>query len=185
MSFPSAFPRVPVRSAVAPSDIATAIEFVNRVNWLFETWDVESMVQSFTPDAVAFHFHGTIRGEEEIRRFFEQDYPYLVPGVGRHATNHIVDADGEGVQVRYHNLLVRHAWPEDAKALGAGEVMESTSLPAFWLYSPMRDRLRRTAGGWKIHERHIGGSTTRAAFNPVDASVAAIAPHLPRVAVQP
>jgi ketosteroid isomerase-like protein len=181
MSVPDAFPRVLPHSSVAPAEIASAVDFVNRVNWLFETWDVDAMVRSFTPDAVAYHFHGTIRGEAEIRRFFEQDYPYLVPGVGRHATSHIVDTDGDGVQVRYHNLLVRHSRPADAPALGAGQVMDSLDLPALWLYSPMRDRLVRTPEGWKIRERYIGGSTTNVHLNPVDASVEAISPYLPRI----
>ena len=76
------------------------MDFVNRVNWLFETWDVDAMVEAFLPDGVAYHFHGVIRGQTEMRRFFDHDYPYLIPGVCRHATNHIVDADGDDVIVR-------------------------------------------------------------------------------------
>lgn len=135
----TAFPPVPHTSAVSADDRASAVDFVNRVNWFFETWDVEAMIDAFLPDAVAYHFHGTICGHAEIRRFFEHDYPYLIPGVGRHATNHIVDKDEDGVVVRYQNLLIRHASPEDAQKLGAGQVMHSdTGLPAIWLYSPMR-----------------------------------------------
>lgn len=176
-----AFPSIPRHTAVAPEDWSSAVDFVNRLNWLFETWDVDSMVQAFLPDAVAYHFHGTIRGHEEIRRFFEQDYPYLIPGVSRHATNHIVDADGDGVVVRYQNLLIRHATPADAASLAAGEVLHSDSgLPAIWLFSPMRDRLRRTAEGWKVHERFIGGSVTNRALTPTDTSAEATAPFMPK-----
>jgi hypothetical protein len=178
----SAFPAVARTSAVDPGDRASAVDFVNRLNWWFETWDVDAMVDAFLPDAVAYHFHGTIRGHAEIRRFFEHDYPYLIPGVSRHATNHIVDADEDGVAVRYHNLLVRHASPEDAPALGAGQVMHSDSgLPGIWLYSPMRDRLRRTASGWKVFERYIGGSTTNNALTPTDTSPLAMAAYLPTI----
>lgn len=77
-----------------------------------ETWDVDAMVDALLPDGVAYHFHGTIRGQSEMRHFFENDYPYLNPGVSRHATNPIVDRDEDGVVVRYHNLLVRYATPE-------------------------------------------------------------------------
>lgn len=59
-----------------------------------------------------------------------------MPGVCRHATNHIVDQDGtDGVTVRYHNLL------------------------------PMLDRLRKTADGWKIYERYVGASAMNPHFS--------------------
>lgn len=178
----TAFPAIAAQTKIDPSDHITAIDFVNRVNWLFETWDVEAMIRSFTPEAVAYHFHGTIRGHAEIRHFFEVDYPYLIPGVGRHATNHIVDPDGDGVVVRYHNLLIRHAKPEDATKIGAGQVMESKDdLPAIWLYSPMRDRLVKTPEGWKIWERYIGGSTTNARLNPSDTKASAFVDYMPRL----
>jgi hypothetical protein len=178
----TAFPSVPHVSTVSAEDRASAVDFVNRVNWFFETWDVEAMIEAFLPDAVAYHFHGTINGHTEIRRFFEHDYPYLIPGVGRHATNHIVDEDEDGVVVRYQNLLIRYASPEDASKLGAGQVMHSDAgLPAIWLYSPMRDRLRKTAAGWRIYERYIGGSTTSRVLTPADTSAAAAAPYLPKL----
>ncbi len=105
------------------------------------------------------------------------------PGVSRHATNHIVDVDEDGVSVRYQNLLVRHALPEQARNLGAGQVMESdTGLPSLWIYSPMHDRLRRTPGGWKIHERYIGGSTTNRAWTPKDTAADSVASYLPTLA---
>jgi hypothetical protein len=179
-----AFPPIERWNSVEPAEVASAVDFVNRVNWLFETWDVESMIDAFLPDAVAYHFHGIIRGHAEIRRFFEHDYPYLIPGVSRNATNHIVDADEDGVVVRYQNLLVRYAAPEQAPALGAGQVMHSEDgLPSVWLYSPMRDRLRRTDAGWKIFERYIGGSTTNRKLTPPDLSASAFAEFMPRPGV--
>ncbi|MCQ8280082.1 nuclear transport factor 2 family protein [Acetobacteraceae bacterium KSS8] len=160
-SLPARFPRVPLASAVSAQDRAEAVDFINRVNWPFETWEVDAMVEAFLPDGVAYHFHGVIRGREAMRRFFDRDDPDLVPGVGRHATNPIVDRDGDGVSVRYHNLLVRYAMPEHAGELAAGGVRESDGdLPGLWIYSPMLDRLRRTPDGWRIAERHVGGSMT-------------------------
>lgn len=57
-----------------------------------------------------------------MKQFFANDYPYLIPGVSRNATNHILDQDEDGVVVRYQNLLVRYAAPQSAAALGAGQV---------------------------------------------------------------
>lgn len=177
-----AFPRVALRSRVDPADQASAIDFVNRVNWLFETWDVDAMVEAFTPEGIAYHFHGTIRGQTEMRRFFDEDYPYLIPGVSRHATNHIVDADEDGVAVRYHNLLVRYAPVEIAPQLGAGEVLESDAeLPGIWIYSPMLDRLRRVDGEWRIHERYVGGSMTNRRLAVGHLSSEAIAGFMPKL----
>lgn len=176
-----AFPKIQNGVDVDPADRISAIDFVNRVNWWFETWDVEAMVDAFLPDAVAYHFHGTINGHEQIRHFFAHDYPYLIPGVSRHATNHIVDTDEEGVVVRYQNLLVRYATPESAAVLGAGQAIKSTDdLPAIWLYSPMMDRLRRTATGWKISERYIGGSTVNTRLDPTTKDASEIAPYMPK-----
>lgn len=174
------FPRVATGGDVLADERISAIDFVNRVNWLFETWDVEAMLDAFLPEAVAFHFHGTIRGLGEMRRFFEHDYPYLIPGISRHATNHIVDRDEDGVVVRYQNLLVRYASVEAAPDLGAGQVMHSDDgLPAIWIYSPMMDRLRRSNGRWKIAERYIGGSTTNNRLSPAETSAEQVAPYLP------
>ncbi|CAH2709082.1 SnoaL-like domain-containing protein [Xanthomonas campestris pv. nigromaculans] len=177
-----AFPKVGTGAGVDPADRISAIDFVNRVNWWFETWDVESIMDAFLPDAVTYHFQGTHSGIEQREHFLAHDYPYLIPGVSRHATNHIVDQDEDGVVVRYHNLLVRYASPEAAAALRAGQVMDSPDdLPAIWVYAPMMDRLRRTEDGWKIMERYLGGSTTNSRLDPSTKSASEIAPYLPKV----
>jgi hypothetical protein len=176
------FPKIQAGANVDAADRISAIDFVNRVNWWFETSDVEAMVDAFLPEAVAYHFHGTIEGHEQIRHFFAHDYPYLIPGVSRHATNPIVDHDQDGVVVRYQNLLVRYASPQAAAALGAGEAMHSADdLPGIWLYSPMMDRLRRTETGWKIIERYIGGSTVNSRLDPLATQAQDVAPYLPKV----
>jgi SnoaL-like protein len=174
------FPSVLPYSVVAPADRASAIDFVNRVNWLFDTWDVDAMVDAFMPESVTYHWHGTNRGRDETRRFFNEIYPYIIPGVSRHATNHIVDPDEDGVVVRYHNLLVRYAPPEAAPALAAGQVMESPDdLPGIWMYSAMVDRLRRTENGWKIFERYVGGTTTNNRLTPEQTDPAYFSPYMP------
>ncbi|MET0704429.1 MAG: nuclear transport factor 2 family protein [Mycobacterium sp.] len=155
------FPRVTHQSALPVEDRITAVDFVNRVNWLFEVWDVDAMVESFLPESTTYHFEGTVHGHAGLRAFFRDDYPYLIPGVARHATNHIVDADGaDGVVVRYHNLLVRYGSPDGTPGVlpAPGVVDSGEGLPAIWIYSPMLDRLRRTADGWRIFERYVGHS---------------------------
>ncbi|MEU1212584.1 nuclear transport factor 2 family protein [Streptomyces sp. NPDC005791] len=175
----SKFPSVPRNGSVDANDWTSAVDFVNRVNWLFETYDLEGMISSFLPDARVYHFHGNLNGEGDIRRFLTDDYPYLIPGVSRNATNHVVDRDADGVAVRYQNVLVRHAWPQQAVGLQAGQVLESDDLPAIWLYSPMLDRLRLTDDGWKIAERHIGGSMMNKRLSLPDTSRASVEEFLP------
>lgn len=138
------------------------------------------MVDAFLPERIAFHFYGTIRGSTEMRRFFEDDYSYLIPGVSRHATNQIVD--GECVAVGYQNLLVRYAAVDIAPELGAGEILESSDeIPAIWIYFPMLDRLRRVDGEWKIVERCIGGSMTNRRLQRIDRNPETLAPLMPVV----
>ncbi|RQR32381.1 nuclear transport factor 2 family protein [Burkholderia sp. Bp9143] len=174
------FPRIVAARRIDPDRRASAVDFVNRVNWLFETWDLENMIQSFTEDAKVIHFKGEISGETAIRHFLTEVYPYLVPGVSRCGTGHIVDEEENGlVAVRYHNLLVRYAAPEDAPKMSDGELTESDDLPMIWMYSPMLDRLRETEDGWRIAERYIGGSTTNRRLTPKDIAAAAIRPFLP------
>jgi SnoaL-like domain len=176
------FPPVLPYSAVDPADRLSAIDFVNRVNWLFDTWDVDALVDAFLPESVTYHWHGTNRGQGETRRFFEEVYPYIIPGVSRHATNHIVDPDEDGVVVRYQNLLVRYAAPEQAPEFAEGRVVPSPDdLPAIWMYSPMIDRLRRSDSGWKILERHVGGTTTNDRLTPSRTEPAYFAPYLPQI----
>ena len=144
----TSFLRVHPYSTVTAEDRISAIEFINRVNWFFDIWDVDAIVQAFAENSVTYHFHGTNRGRAEVRKFLTEKYPYLIPGVSRHATNHIVDADEGGVVVRYHNLLIRYAAPEVAPGMGFAKAIESQEdLPGIWLYSVMVDRLRRTQEG--------------------------------------
>lgn len=165
-------PAVSVYSNESQADRSSAVDFVNRVNWHFERNNIGNMLESFTTDAVAFHFHGEIRGHEAMRHFFEVDYQYLIPGVCRVAANHIVDEDGDGVVVYYQNLLVRHTWPlldeenTAQKTEQNGLRHSEGNTPGIWLYSPMIDRLTKTPTGWKIWERYIGASTMNVDLSP-------------------
>ncbi len=161
-------PPIGLDSTVDPADRVSAIDFINRVNWLFDAWDIDAMVEAFLPDSVTYHTHGVNRGRAETRRFFQQLYPYIVPGVSRLATNPIVDRDGDdGVIVRYHNLLVRYSAEATSPRIVGGQVVGSPAdLPAIWVYSEMTDRLRRTESGWRIFERRVGATTMNDRLGP-------------------
>jgi ketosteroid isomerase-like protein len=176
-------PAVVLGSTVDPADRVGAIDFINRVNLLFDAWDIDAMVEAFLPDSVTYHTHGINRGREETRRFFQQMYPYSVPGVSRIATNPIVDRDGDGVIVRYHNLLIRYAPEAAGPRVIRGDVVDGPDdLPAIWVYSAMTDRLRRTDSGWRIFERHIGKTTMNDRLRPIPSRPGYTDPYLPRAA---
>ncbi|MGB8209432.1 MAG: nuclear transport factor 2 family protein [Mycobacterium sp.] len=130
------------------------------------------MVEAFLPDSVTHHTHGVVRGRIETRRFFQEQYPYTVPGVSRHATNPIVDPDDDGVIVRYHNLLIRYSAEASSPRIVGGQVVASPSdMPTFWeVFSAMTDRLRRSDGGWRIFERRVGPTSMNDGLTPGGAS---------------
>ncbi len=173
-------PSVVLSSRVDTADQVSAIDFINRVNWLFDAWDIDSMVEAFLPDSVTHHTHGIVRGRIETRRFFQEQYPYTVPGVSRHATNPIVDPDDDdGVIVRYHNLLVRYSAEASTPRIVQGQVVASpTDLPALWVYSAMTDRLRRTDAGWRIFERRVGPTSMNDRLTPGASNSGHMDPYL-------
>ena len=179
-----ALPSLVLHSSVDTADQVSAIDFINRVNWLFDAWDIDAMVEAFLPDSVTHHTHGIIRGRIETRRFFQQQFPYAVPGVSRHATNPIVDPDGDdGVVVCYHNLLVRYSTQTASPRIVGGQVVSSpTDLPALWVYSAMTDRLRRTDDGWRIYERRVGEMSMNDRLTPGASSSGYVDPYLSPVA---
>ncbi|GKU09483.1 unnamed protein product [Fusarium langsethiae] len=75
---------------VTSEERSSAIDFVNRHNLIFEEFDHEKMTNTFLPDAAVYHTHGTIRGHENMKEFFVSKYGSVIPGVSRHATNHVV-----------------------------------------------------------------------------------------------
>jgi hypothetical protein len=166
--FAPKLPPVVLDSAVEPADRVTAIDFINRVNWLFDAWDIDAMLEAFLPDSVTHHTHGITRGVIETLRFFQDQGPYVVPGVSRQALNPIVDPDDDdGVIVRYHNLLLRHAAQANSPRIVSGQVVAGPAdMPEIWVYSAMTDRLRRTESGWRIFERHIGPTSMNDQLGP-------------------
>lgn len=152
------FPPInPITSSdVTADERSSAIDFVNRLNHLFEEFNHDKMLQGFLPDATVYHFHGEKKGHVEHRRFFETQYGYLIPGISRHATSHVVDRDGEGVTVRYHQQHIRFAWPADAEKVKGGATWRmNDGLPAMHLHCTLIDRLRKMDEGWKLFERYV------------------------------
>ncbi|KAH7081107.1 hypothetical protein BKA63DRAFT_530277 [Paraphoma chrysanthemicola] len=150
---------------------SSAIDFVNRLNFLFEEWDTSKILQAFVPDARVSHVHGTLHGHTECIDFFKNVYHPFIPGVHRHASNHIVDRDEEtgGVSVRYHCYLYRYAWPDDTEGI-KGTVLQykedTNGLPALWNGVTLMDRLVRTEIGWKLKERRLGGLVANKELQP-------------------
>ncbi|KAK7419638.1 hypothetical protein QQX98_003229 [Neonectria punicea] len=159
----SGFPPLPNTTSlqVTAEERSSAIDFVNRINTLFEEFDQDMISSTFLPDASLRHAYGTFRGRAELEGFTRKIYLPLIPGVSRHATNHIVDRDEEtgAVVVRYHNLLVRHIWAEDAgKVTTKGAIMVTDDLPRIWFWLTTLDRLKMTDEGWRVQERIIGAT---------------------------
>jgi hypothetical protein len=164
-AFPNANEGFPKLSAVTSHQVTveeriTAIDFVNRMNFLFEEFDKEKLASLNLPDTSLHHMYGDFKGPEELRGFVENNYPPLVPGVTRHATNHIVDRDEEtgGVVVRYHVTLIRQVWPEDAGKVTAKDAFIVTDMPGIWIWSSVADRLKMTDDGWKLYGKRIGAT---------------------------
>jgi hypothetical protein len=144
---------------VTVEERVTAIDFVNRHNFVFEEFDHDKMISTFLPNSTVYHTEGIVRGHAEMRIFFQDVYGFFIPGISRSATNHVVDRDEDGgVMVRYQLYLYRHGWPKAEKNNAGVDEVSERGLPAIWWYSPMIDRLQMTSDGWKIYERYLGPS---------------------------
>ncbi|KAH8697163.1 hypothetical protein BGW36DRAFT_378091 [Talaromyces proteolyticus] len=157
---------------VTSEERSSAIDFVNRHNFIFQEFNHDKMIATFLPDAVVYHSKGTIHGHAEFRAFFENLYGAYIPGISRSATNHIVDRDGDGgVVVRYQQYLIRYGWAgDDAKTVAGKNFVRDDGLPSIWWFAPIIDRLRMTADGWKFFERYLGPSFTNQRLDPPKAS---------------
>jgi hypothetical protein len=151
---------------------SSAINFVNRNNLVMEQFQVEDILSRAAEGAVLRHWHGTVTGVDETRAFFNTTYPYIISGVSRHATNHIVDRDEEtsGVTVRYREQCIRYAWPSvfETQLKGKdGSFIESEGdLPQTWIYNITFDRLVMTEEGWKLRERVLGPAVVNPRMDP-------------------
>ena len=140
------------------------IDFVNRLNMAFDIWDLETMVEAFTEDCVVYHPRGTVRGHEEVRRFYD-GYRPLTIGVRRQNLNHVVDANEDGtITVVCYNMLVRVAPAERAETVRDSMLTQDvTGLPAILMHSLITDRLRRDkAGTWRIMSRRVDQTVVNA-----------------------
>jgi hypothetical protein len=157
-------------SDVTSDERSTAIDFVNRHNFIFEEFDHTKMLATFLPDAVVYHSHGTVRGHAEMKVFFKEKYGFFIPGIGRSATNHIVDRDESGgVIVKFQECLIRHSLvgeQNDPHDIKSADVTRDDGLPAIWWFATVTDRLRMTNEGWKIFERYLGTPFRNKALDP-------------------
>jgi SnoaL-like domain len=143
---------------------AEVVDLVNRLNMAFDIWDVETMVEAFTEDCVVYNPRGTVRGHEEVRRFYD-GYRPLTIGVRRQNLNHVVDANEDGtITVVCYNMLVRVALAERAEIVRDSMLTQDvTGLPAIFMHSIITDRLRRDeAGIWRIMSRHVDQTVANA-----------------------
>ncbi|CEN62958.1 hypothetical protein ASPCAL09586 [Aspergillus calidoustus] len=155
-------------SRVTSDERTSAIDFINRQNYIFQEFNHDRMLATFLPDATVYHSERTLHGHAEIKTFFETCYGRAIPRICRSATNHVVDRDdedeeGTGVVVRYQQYLIRVGWEgeregEDGVAAAGKDVVTQDGLPAIWWFGSVVDRLRMTGEGWKVYERFVGPS---------------------------
>lgn len=154
-------------NGVTTEERVSAIDFVNRHNFIFEEYDHGKLLATCLPNIVLYHAEGTKRGHVELRNFWENEYRSFIPGMCRANMNHVVDRDVDGgVIIRYHIYLIRNHWGnKTAHDLTSNGAATAEGLPAIWWYSPMIDRLKMTSEGWKIWERYLGSSFRNQRFD--------------------
>lgn len=172
-AFPNANKDFPKLSAITSHQVTveeriTAIDFVNRFNYLLEEFDTGKILSTMLPDTSVSHTYGAYDSTEAIRGFLESQYAPIIPGVSRHATNHIVDRDEEtgGVVIRYQNVLIRHLWPEDAGKATPNVNFTVTDMPSIWTSSSVADRLKMTDEGWRLYQKGVGATVVNGALTP-------------------
>lgn len=149
----SALPPVAGSTTVDQDEWFSAVDFVNRLTWLAEAGGVDALADAFMPDVTVFHSLGVVNGWDESRGLFTETYAVRIPGASQLAVNHVVEPDGDGVLVRYQNLIVlgsRTPGSPGDRWAGAG------SFPPAISSLPVTDRLRRHDRRWKVLERHLG-----------------------------
>jgi hypothetical protein len=135
------------------------IDFVNRVNFLFDRWQPEELLDAFSDDVVVEHPLGRSIGKGELARFLEA-YEPITLGVRRHNCNHVIDAGpGGDVTVTYYILLVRIAPADQASTLQSDpmRIMQyDEHLPKLISYAMVTDTLTRTGTGeWRVRHKRV------------------------------
>ncbi|MDE5445758.1 hypothetical protein GWG65_30995 [Bradyrhizobium sp. CSA207] len=136
-----------------------AIDFVNRVNFLFDRWRPEELLAAFSDDVIVDHPLGRSTGKVELATFLKA-YEPITHGVRRHNCNHVIDAGpDDDIVVTYYILLIRIAPSSQAGKLKAApmEIMEyDEHLPKLISYAMVTDRLTRTsAGDWRVRHKRV------------------------------
>lgn len=154
------------RFAVSAEDRAQVVDAVNRLNFAFDEWDIETMVATFTEDGVVHHARGDVTGHEELRRFYE-GYRPLTLGVRRQAVNHIVDGLPDGtIRVTSYNMLIRVAPAADHEKARQDMVSEYDSFPAIYIHAVLADTFRKDEGfGWRISHRSADQNSINRGFS--------------------
>ncbi|NKM00987.1 nuclear transport factor 2 family protein [Rhizobium leguminosarum] len=146
-----------------------AIDFVNRVNFLFDRWQSEDLLAAFSDDVIVDHPLGRSAGKEELAAFLKA-YEPITHGVRRHNCNHVVDAGpGDDIVVTYYILLIRIAPSSQAGKLKTApmEIMEyDEHLPKLISYAMVTDRLTRTeTGDWRVRHKRVENVSEDKAFH--------------------
>ncbi|MFK4771387.1 nuclear transport factor 2 family protein [Rhizobium sp. ZW T2_16] len=135
---------------VAAQIRSDAIDFVNRINFYFDRWELAKLLNAFADDVVVDHPLGRSVGKHELEHFL-QAYEPITLGVRRHNCNHVVDVlDSGDVQVTYYILLIRVAPSSEANALKSApmEIMEfDQHFPKLISYAMVTDTLVRLPSG--------------------------------------
>jgi hypothetical protein len=147
-----------------------AVDFVNRVNFLFDRWDPAALLDCFTDDVTVEHPLGRSEGRAELAAFLEA-YEPITLGVRRHNCNHVVDVgpeDGE-IVVTYHILLVRIAPSSEAARLRSEPMAimhYEEHLPKLISYALVSDTLRpHRDGGFRIRRKHVSNVAEDVVFH--------------------
>src|ERR1700753_1390390 len=75
----------------SPVDRVSAIDFINRVNWLFDAWDIDAMVEAFLPGSVTHHTHGVVAAGSRHGASSKSRFPTPCPGlVGTPSTRSLI-----------------------------------------------------------------------------------------------
>jgi hypothetical protein len=159
----------PARPPVDADMRFEAIDFVNRVNFLFDRWEPEALLASFSDDAVVDHPLGRSNGKKELAAFLNA-YEPITRGVRRHNCNHVVETGpGEDFTVTYYILLIRIAPSNRAEKLKTApmEIMEyDEHLPKVISYAMVTDRLTRTRSGeWLVRHKRVQNVSEDKAFH--------------------
>jgi hypothetical protein len=159
----------PSRRRIDADTRSEAIDFVNRVNFLFDRWLPEELLAAFSDDVIVDHPLGRSAGKEELAAFLKA-YEPITLGVRRHNCNHVIDAGpGEDIIVTYYILLIRIAPSSQADKLKAApmEIMKyDEHLPKLISYAMVTDRLTRTlAGDWRVRHKRVENVSEDKAFH--------------------